>query len=130
VSSSFLLDTHALVWAIDKDRRLSIAARDILSVSPPSVMVSVVSVWEIVLKHQTGKFERDAPLRDFLATIFAEENWRILLITPAHLNELCDIPMHHKDPFDRLLVAQAKAEDLTLVTRDAALGAYGVSTIW
>jgi PIN domain nuclease of toxin-antitoxin system len=92
--------------------------------------VSIASLWEVVLEHQAGKLQKMVPISDFVANLIAAGTWRVLAINEDHLFTVCGLPMHHKDPFDRMLVAQAKVENMTLVTRDAALRAYGVSTIW
>jgi PIN domain nuclease of toxin-antitoxin system len=88
--------------------------------------VSIASLWEIALKNQAGKLELGMPLDQFLDGIFEQSAWRVLPVAGAHILALCGLPMLRKDPFDRLLVAQAKAEGLTLLTTDPALAQYGV----
>ena len=130
MSSSFLLDTHAVIWALQEDQRLSAKVRPILADPACPAAVSVVSIWEIVLKCQAGKLQLGVPLAEFAHGIIGRAWWSVLALTPEHLTALYELTMHHKDPFDRLLVAQAKAEGMTLVTNDAALAAYGISTLW
>jgi PIN domain nuclease of toxin-antitoxin system len=92
--------------------------------------VSIASLREIALKHQAGKLELELPLDRFLEGIFEQSTWRILLIAEAQLLALCGLPMLHQDPLDRILVAQAKVENLTLVTVDPEIARYGVLIAW
>jgi PIN domain nuclease of toxin-antitoxin system len=127
---SFLLDTHALLWAIDGSKKLSKTARRILADEQSDLVVSIASLWEVGLKHQAGKLELGQPLNRFLGGIFEQSAWRVLPVMEGHLLALCTLPMLHKDPFDRMLVAQAKAEGLTLLTVDPAIAQYGVPITW
>ena len=95
-----------------------------------SLTVSVVSVWEMIMKHQAGKLDLACSIGDVLNDILYSFSWRILLVTPEHLLSLLGLPMHHKDPFDRLLIAQARHEGLTIVTPDEQIGKYEVHTLW
>lgn len=127
---SFLLDTHALLWAIDGSERLSTTGRRILADEHSDLAVSIVSLWEIALKHQAGKLQLGMQLNRFFELIFEQSAWRVLPVAPGHLLALCGLPMLHKDPFDRMLVAQAKADGLTLLTVDPAMARYGVPVAW
>lgn len=130
MNESFLLDTHALLWAIDGSKRLSRTARRILADDQSDLVVSIASLWEIALKHQAGKLELGLSLNRFLAGICEQSAWRVLPVVEGHLLALCGLPMLHKDPFDRMLVAQAKAGGLTLLTVDPAISQYGVPVAW
>ena len=99
--------------------------------NPKAVLcVSVISVWEIVLKHQAGKLLLKTGLEEVLDQIQYHSTWTILPLNPAHLVYLSALPMLHKDPFDRMLIAQAKHEGLTLVTADELIPKYDIRTIW
>lgn len=122
-----LLDTHAYLWWLTDDRRLGRTARAAIG-SPPSVVhVSAASIWEIGIQAALGRL---ALGRLDVVEAIDESGFETLPITPAHALAAARLPRHHDDPFDRMLVAQARVEDLTLVTRDAALVAYGVRALW
>ena len=129
-SSPLLLDTHILVWAISASDKISSRARRAMSRPAASLTVSIISVWEIILKHQAGKLLLRSSLSEVLDLMFYRSPWRILPVTSEHLTALAALPTLHKDPFDRLLVAQAQHEDLTIVSTDEQVSKYEVRTIW
>jgi PIN domain nuclease of toxin-antitoxin system len=118
-----LVDTHLLLWAASEPERLSAAARAILTDEKSQLWFSVASIWEVVIKASLGRtdFDVDAHLlrRGLLESDFAE-----LSITGPHVMAVADLPPLHRDPFDRILLAQARTEGLILVTGDAALARY------
>ena len=120
-----LLDTHAVLWWQADDRRLPPAARRAIAVAD-IVWVSAASGWEVAIKSALGRLRVDEP---FAITVAADD-FTELPVTLAHAARLQLLPSHHADPFDRMLVAQAMVEGATLVTRDSALGAYGVPVLW
>lgn len=121
-----LLDTHILLWWLDDSSRLTAVIRQRISDPEQTVFVSAATLWEIRLKEKLGKLELppqfDAALDD------AEFLW--LPIARAHANATATLPLHHRDPFDRMLVAQAQCEGLTLLTADQRLLAYGKNVQW
>ena len=119
-----LLDTHAFLWWLDADRALGPAARAAIEDDDNLVMVSAATGLEIAIKRALGKL--DAPDVELAA---AGEGFGELPITIAHAVASAELPAHHRDPFDRLLVAQARLESLTLVTADTAIGRYDVATL-
>lgn len=125
-----LLDTHALLWAIDRPAELSPAVRTALLDETNVLTVSVASLWEIGLKAQAGK------LKVPIAAEYWEEHGRRLGVTRYlpislfHVHQSAQLPPIHRDPFDRMLVAQALAEGLTLVSKDGVLPEYGVPVLW
>ncbi|MCY4389728.1 MAG: type II toxin-antitoxin system VapC family toxin [Desulfurellaceae bacterium] len=121
----FLLDTHALLWTLTEPRKLSKRARAALEDAQNEVFVSPVSVWEIAVKRALGKLQ--AP--DNLEASIKEQGFTPLSLTFFHAEQAGALPPHHGDPFDRMLVAQAQAEGLILVTRDARIPLYGVRTM-
>jgi PIN domain nuclease of toxin-antitoxin system len=121
-----LLDTHALLALLSSDYPLSSQAEEAMERTDAQLLVSVVSVWEIAIKRAIGKLE--AP-EDLLARIDETET-EMLTITASHANATGELPLHHDDPFDRLLIAQAKLEGCAIVTRDRAFAAYGVPVVW
>ena len=120
-----LLDTHALLWVLEDDDALSEPARSAIVDPRNDVFVSSVSVWEISIKRSLGKLK--AP-EDVLSTIDAS-GLRELPVTFVHADHAGGLPLHHRDPFDRMLVAQAQVEGLTIVTHDSVIATYGVRTL-
>ncbi len=120
-----LLDTHALLWWLADDRRLGREARALIANGANEVYVSAVSAWEISIKKALGKLI--AP--DGLDAIVQDEGFSQLEISFFHGEKAGELPPLHHDPFDRMLIAQAQAEGLDIVTSDPALGKYGVKTI-
>lgn len=117
-----LLDTHALLWWLDGGKRLSRAARSAVEAGENEVFVSAATGWEIALKKSIGKLA--AP--DDLEAELIRQQFERLPITFRHVSELEALPLIHKDPFDRMLVAQCKSEGLVLVSRDPQMKAYGI----
>lgn len=125
-----LLDTHVLIWALSDDRALTRRMRTVLSSPTANIRVSVVSAWEIAIKYQSGKIAFDVPVEDVLARILEGATWPVLPVLPAHIPELLTLPMHHRDPFDRLLIAQARVEGMALATTDEQIHKYRVPMAW
>lgn len=124
---NLLIDTHVLLWALDDAPSLSPAARAAITDGRNVVFVSAATAWEIVIKKALGKLK--APTAGYLDEL-RRHRFTPLDITTLHALAVETLPLHHTDPFDRLLVAQAQVEKLTLVTRDARLQAYAVPIIW
>lgn len=121
-----LLDTHVYLWWLDDDPRLSEAARDAVADGDAIVHVSAVSVWEAAIKVAAGRL--DIGPTDLVGAIPAN-SFIELPVNMRHAVRAGTLPLHHRDPFDRMLVAQAQLEDLTLVSFDPALTAYNVSIL-
>ncbi len=116
-----LLDTQLVLWWLGNKRSLSKTARALISDPENAVFVSAVSLWEIWLKESLGKLRVPADFEEALAA----ESFENLPLTATQTRLVARLPWHHRDPFDRMLVAQACAENLTLLTADRALAAYG-----
>jgi len=125
-----LLDTHALIWALTDDPRLTLPARGVIDDPTQIKIVSIVSGWEMAIKVTSGKLNLPIPLREIFPGHLETLRIDILPIQPPHLHRLLELPRHHGDPFDRLIAAQALSEDFTLVGCDAAFDAYGVRRLW
>lgn len=121
-----LLDTHALLWALADDERLSSSARELIVDETNDVLVSVVSAWEIAVKRSLGKLE--AP--EDLESVVAEAGFLHRLILFDDCKRLSTLPPLHRDPFDRMLVCQALEEGIPIVSRDKMISRYPVQTIW
>ena len=120
-----LLDTQAVLLALADDPSLSPPARSAIADPANDVFVSAVSVWEIAIKRALGKLR--APVG--IAALVEESGFQELVVTSFHAEQAGDLPMHHCDPFDRMLVAQAQAEGLSIVTSDRRIPLYGVRTL-
>lgn len=125
-----LLDTHALYWYIEGDPQLSAIARTLIQDASNEVLISPASYWEIAIKVSLGKWRLNRPYEDFIDIGLKQYGFLILPILPAHTARLIEIPFHHKDPFDRLLVAQALAEGASVVSADSAFDDYDVTRLW
>jgi PIN domain nuclease of toxin-antitoxin system len=119
-----LLDTHAFLWALLDEPRLGAQSRDLITTQASSVLISHVSIWEIASKHALAR--SDMPLSAAQAIQWAQEcGFELLPLNLPHLLTLEQLPLHHRDPFDRLLVAQSISESLLLLSADSAFRAYG-----
>jgi PIN domain nuclease of toxin-antitoxin system len=124
-----LLDTHAVIWLAENSSRLSTnAARAILD-TENTIYVSVVSAWEVAIKCSIEKLKLDGGVSEFYRMI-SDNGFALLPIAKQHLECLQSLPFHHRDPFDRLLVATAAAESLIVITSDENITRYGVPVIW
>ena len=125
-----LLDTHAFLWFILDDPQLSPAAKAIIEDPANEVAISPASYWEIAIKIGLRKYSLAQPYQPFIDSQITANDFRILHIEPRHTSLLTSMPPHHKDPFDRLLVAQAIVEDIPIVSVDPRLDAYAVTRVW
>ncbi|MGH3086271.1 MAG: type II toxin-antitoxin system VapC family toxin [Rubrobacteraceae bacterium] len=126
----FLLDTHAFLWWESDDRRLSVTARRIFSDEDNEIFFSVASGWEIAIKAGLGQLDiPEGPERFVLDEVEAND-FIVLSVDLRHALGVYDLPDHHRDPFDRLLVAQAQAEDFPILTMDPEISRYPVETVW
>ena len=127
---TLLLDTHTLLWFLTNDSGLSARARGSIEDSANVAHVSAASLWEVAIKSALGKLKLPSPYADIFPRQLETNGFGLLPITSAHCTALLTLPFHHRDPFDRLLLAQAKTEGMALVTDDAQFGAYGVPLLW
>lgn len=124
----YLLDTHVFLWWMVTPERLSSAAREIIETKSKEIAFSTVSGWEIAIKSSLGKLE-GVPLSD-LSTEIGDLGWTELPLLLHHLPTLAALPFHHRDPFDRALIAQATTEKLVFVTLDERVRLYDIRTLW
>ncbi|MCK6513165.1 type II toxin-antitoxin system VapC family toxin [Myxococcota bacterium] len=125
-----LLDTHTFLWFVLDDPQLSSTAKILIQDSANDVEVSPASYWEIAIKIRLGKYVLSQPYQSFMETQIAANDFRVLPIEPRHTALLTTMPFHHKDPFDRLLVAQALNEDIPIISVDVQFDSYGVKRLW
>ena len=125
-----LLDTHTFLWFVQGSTDLSVSARDLVNNPTTTSFLSMASVWEMAIKISLGKMELQLNLSDFVSHYTAINGFRLLPITLEHTSIVTSVPFHHRDPFDRLLAAQALSEELVLLSRDSILSAYGITRLW
>ncbi|MDD3760237.1 MAG: type II toxin-antitoxin system VapC family toxin [Acidithiobacillus sp.] len=120
---NLLLDTHVALWAITDSPKLQKRARELIESPRSSVWISAATVWEIAIKHSLGRKDIPVSSRDALR-YFQESGYRFLPIEPEHATAVEELPSHHADPFDRILVAQALVEPMRLMTHDPLVAHY------
>jgi PIN domain nuclease of toxin-antitoxin system len=125
-----LLDTHALIWWLAGDETLSRRAREAIGDEANSIAVSAASAMEVATKHRIGKLPDAALLAQDFEVIVADQGFTELAITVRHARLAGELNIAHKDPFDRLLIAQAQAEDMVLVSNEALFDGFAVKRIW
>ena len=125
-----LLDTHAVLWWNVDDARLSDAARELIRDGRNEIVVSAASVWEIAIKAAKGRLDLPTTIDRYIDDRLRRNRWSPLPIDTRHVIRAAALPEHHRDPFDRALIAQAQVEGLPIVTMDAAITRYDVETIW
>ena len=125
-----LLDTHTFIWWDTDPAQLSQQVLDLCHDQTNTLILSVVTVWEIQIKSQLGKLALDLPLAELVQSQQDANGIQLLPVNLAHVLALDTLPRHHKDPFDRLLIAQANIEGAMLLSKDPAFAAYSVQVVW
>jgi PIN domain nuclease of toxin-antitoxin system len=125
-----LLDTHAFLWFVLGDPQLSARARALIEDRNNEKLISPASYWELAIKISTGKYLLHEPYQDFMRRAIADNGFVILPIEPRHTAVVATLPFHHRDPFDRLLIAQAIVEQIPILSNDPVLDAYPVTRLW
>lgn len=127
---NILLDSHALVWALLKDHRLSPRARHILRDPPGTLNISIISLWELSLKITIGKLRTLGSSIAYFRDECREQGIEIIPLRMEHILRAETLPLYHRDPFDRLLIGQALEENLAILTDDAHIRHYPVKVVW
>ncbi|MHB9291214.1 hypothetical protein Holit_00286 [Hollandina sp. SP2] len=125
----FLLDTHTALWIFQDKGRLSSGAMTVMDDLSAELFISIVSAWEIAIKISIGKLKLSGGVTGFLETV-VRNDIGILGISPQSLEAVESLPLHHRDPFDRIVVATAQTGNLSIITADTNIPLYGVSVIW
>jgi PIN domain nuclease of toxin-antitoxin system len=125
-----LLDTHTLLWSLTDVSRLSKKAKQLIEDGENDILVSAASAFEIALKTQLGKLRLPAKPSTFISEQMLQKDFRPLSITANHALYVFELPALHRDPFDRLLIAQSHLEQLPIITSDALISQYAIKTIW
>jgi PIN domain nuclease of toxin-antitoxin system len=126
----FIADTHAFIWFITDSEQLSPKAKTLLESPENERVLSAASIWEIAIKTSLGKLSFKKPLEQFLPEQLSLNNFQVLDISGEHALRVTGLPMFHRDPFDRMIVAQALVERLPILSNDKALDAYGTERLW
>lgn len=126
----FLLDTHTFLWFISDDESLSATVSELLESPDNDLLLSIASLWEMAIKVSLGKLTLEMPFLPFVLAQLQGNGIGILGVVPEHTGIVASLPFHHRDPFDRLIVAQAISEDVALVSKDEILDLYGITRIW
>jgi PIN domain nuclease of toxin-antitoxin system len=124
-----LLDTHAFLWYLQGNPNISLEARELLDATENNLYLSMASLWEIAIKLGLGKLELEYSFQE-LPDVSRQLDIKILPITFEHTQRYLTLPLHHRDPFDRMLVAQAIHHSYTLVSQDVMLDAYPIQRLW
>lgn len=125
----YLLDTHVLIWLLNGDNVLSKNVLEIIKNPKLELFVSIVSFWEISIKRSLGKFDISYSTRDLINET-KNSGIKIIGVEPNHIFTLEELSLHHRDPFDRLIIAQSKAENMLLISKDEIFDKYISSRIW
>lgn len=125
-----LLDTHALLWFLGGERDLSPRARALIEDADNLITVSIASLWEIAIKMGAGKLDVGRSFAEFVELRLNQTAFELLGVETSHLISLSELPRHHRDPFDRLLIAQAISEGVPVIGTDSAFDAYPVRRVW
>jgi PIN domain nuclease of toxin-antitoxin system len=126
----YLLDTHTLLWYTLNDSQLSSTATKLIIDQNNEILISPASYWEVAIKVSIGKLTLHQAYTDFIDVCLNQYEFQILPIMPEHTTAVITLPFHHKDPFDRLLIAQAMVEKIPIISVDTALDKYEIQRTW
>lgn len=124
-----LIDTHTFLWFVNDDPRLSTSALALLE-SDDSVLLSIASVWEIAIKVSIGKLTLPQPFEHFIQEQLAVNDIALLPIRLSDCNQVLELPFHHRDPFDRMIIAQSLVENIPMISADSIFDSYGINRLW
>ena len=127
---NILLDTHAFLWFIDENPRLSEPARVLIEAEDSQPFLSMASLWEIAIKISLGKLQLEQSYEAFIPQQLASNGIGILNFSLEHIAAIASLPFHHRDPFDRLIAVQSKIEKMTLVSADSSFDLYEIERVW
>ena len=127
----YLLDTSSFLWFVNDDNKLSEAARELIEDADTEICLSLVSIWEIAIKATLGRgLDLPRPFTQFIDIVLKNYDFNVMEISISHLKRVHDLPLHHRDPFDRLLIAQSLVENIPVITSDAAFDQYAIQRLW
>ena len=127
---NYLLDTHTLLWITTEDLKLSENAKDLYLNNENEILLSMASIWELAIKSSINKISFDTTLEDYIEQHVRSNNIKILDIELSHVIRVENLPFHHRDPFDRLIIAQAIEEKLPIISKDSFFDKYDIQRKW
>jgi PIN domain nuclease of toxin-antitoxin system len=127
---NLLLDTHAFLWWVTDDPQLSATVQSMIAEPNNTIYFSVISAWEIIIKYQSGKLKLPEPATTYISSRLTTNNFSTLPVEIAHVMGVASLPNYHRDPFDRLLIAQSQVQQIPIATVDNLICQYPVTVIW
>lgn len=125
-----LLDTHTFIWYVTDNPRLSANVKLLIEDENNEKLVSIASIWEMAIKHSIGRLNFSLPFMEFVRQQLSVSNIGLLEININHIEVVASLPLHHRDPFDRLIIAQSMAEKIPVLSVDAIFDAYAIARLW
>ena len=125
-----LLDTHTFIWYVTDNPRLSANVKLLIEDENNEKLVSMASIWEMAIKHSIGRLNFSLPFMEFVGQQLSVSNIGLLEINLNHIEVVASLPLHHRDPFDRLIIAQSMAEQIPILSVDAIFDAYAIARLW
>jgi PIN domain nuclease of toxin-antitoxin system len=125
-----LLDTHTFIWYVTDNPRLSTHVKLLIEDENNEKLVSIASIWEMAIKHSIGRLNFSLPFIEFVGQQLTVSNIGLLEINLQHIEVVASLPLHHRDPFDRLIIAQSMAEQIPILSVDAIFDAYAIARVW
>ena len=125
-----LLDTHTFIWYVTDNPRLSANVKRLIEDENNEKLVSIASIWEMAIKHSIGRLNFSLPFMEFVRQQLDVSNIGLLEINLDHIEVVASLPLHHRDPFDRLIIAQSMAEQIPVLSVDAIFDAYAIARLW
>lgn len=126
----YLIDTHTFLWFVTNDSKLSHDALDLIENDANAIFLSIASLWEMGIKFSIGKLKIHKPFQEFVDEQIHVNQLQLLNIEPSHITMVSILPFHHRDPFDRMLIAQAITEKMSIISADTAFDSYGITRLW
>ncbi|NET00111.1 MAG: type II toxin-antitoxin system VapC family toxin [Sphaerospermopsis sp. SIO1G1] len=126
----FLIDTHTFIWYVTDDSRISNQVLEVINDENNQIFLSIASIWEIGIKHGLGKLNFNVPFETFITQQMSINDFILLDIKITHITVVAKLPFHHRDPFDRILIAQAIVENIPIISADRKFDAYPIQCIW
>jgi PIN domain nuclease of toxin-antitoxin system len=125
-----LLDTHTFIWFFTGNLKISNVIRELIESEENEKLLSTASIWEMAIKQSTGKLSFNLPFMGFITQQLSLNDFNLLQIKLSHIDVITTLPFHHRDPFDRLLIAQAMVEKIPILSIDSAFDAYPIQRLW
>ncbi|MBD2592789.1 type II toxin-antitoxin system VapC family toxin [Nostoc spongiaeforme FACHB-130] len=126
----FLMDTHTFIWYVTENLRLSNQVLELINDEDNKIFLSIASIWEMGIKQGIGKLTFNLPLEMLITQQISINDFSVLDIKISHVSTVSQLPLHHRDPFDRMLIAQAIVENLPILSADTIFDAYSVKRLW